>query len=52
METKKNSSIWSPLSNRSFRLLWITNVVSLVGTWMHDVGASWLMTSLSVSPFM
>jgi len=35
-----------------FRLLWITNVVSLVGTWMHEVGASWLMTSLTVSPFM
>ncbi len=52
METKKNSSIWSPLSDRSFRLLWITNVVSLIGTWMHEVGASWLMTSLTLSPFV
>lgn len=52
METKKNSSIWSPLLDRSFRLLWITNVVSLVGTWMHEVGASWLMTSLTLSPFV
>jgi predicted NAD/FAD-binding protein len=26
--------------------------VSNIGTWMHDVGAGWLMTSLSPSPLM
>ncbi len=39
-----------PLSFPMYRALWIATVVSNVGTWMHDVGAGWLMTSLSPSP--
>jgi MFS family permease len=35
-----------------FRGLWIATIVSNVGTWMQDVGAGWLMTSLSSSPAM
>jgi MFS family permease len=35
-----------------FRNLWIATIVSNVGTWMQDVGAGWLMTSLSSSPSM
>ena len=42
----------SPLSFPVFRALWIATVVSNVGTWMHDVGAGWLMTSLSPSPLL
>jgi MFS family permease len=45
-------SVWNSLKQPFFRMLWITNVVSLVGTWMHEVGASWLMTALAPSPFM
>jgi len=52
VDTTETRSFWKPLIDPFFRLLWITNVVSLVGTWMHEVGASWLMTSLTVSPFM
>jgi MFS family permease len=44
------SSAWSPLQNALFRNLWIATIVSNVGTWMQDVGAGWLMTSLSSSP--
>jgi MFS family permease len=44
------ASPWSPLQNRLFRGLWIATIVSNVGTWMQDVGAGWLMTSLSSSP--
>jgi MFS family permease len=33
-------------------MLWMTNVVSLMGTLMHDVGAAWLMTTLAPTPFM
>jgi MFS family permease len=33
-----------------FRHLWIATIVSNIGTWMQDVGAGWLMTSLSTSP--
>ncbi|MBI5444251.1 MAG: MFS transporter [Deltaproteobacteria bacterium] len=43
---------WSPLARPIFRALWIANVASMVGTWMHDVGAGWLMTSLAPDPFM
>lgn len=33
-----------------FRMLWIATLVSSIGTWMHDIGAGWLMTSLAPSP--
>ncbi|WP_369058255.1 MFS transporter [Caulobacter sp. 73W] len=42
----------SPLSYGLFRALWIATIVSNIGTWMHDVGAGWMMTSLSPSPLM
>src|SRR2546421_1876501 len=48
----KTASPWSPLRNRLFRGLWIATLVSNIGTWMNDVGAGWLMTSLSSSPSM
>lgn len=35
-----------------FRMLWIANVFSSIGTWMQDVGAGWLMTSLAPTPVM
>ncbi len=43
-------SPWAPLRNALFRSLWIATIVSNIGTWMQDVGAGWLMTSLSSSP--
>jgi MFS family permease len=45
-------SPWSPLQSALFRNLWLATIVSNVGTWMQDVGAGWLMTSLSSSPAM
>lgn len=44
------SSVWSPLSYKTFRWLWLASIASNIGTWMHEVGAGWLMTSLSTSP--
>src|SRR6516162_2333301 len=44
------TSAWVPLRQRLFRTLWIASVASNVGTWMHEVGASWLMTQLAPSP--
>ena len=46
------TSPWSPLRQPVFRMVWIATVASNVGTWMHDVGASWMMTSLNPDPFM
>ena len=48
----QNVSAWTPLGDPLFRALWIATLVSNIGTWMHDVGAGWLMTSLSPSPVM
>jgi MFS family permease len=42
-------SAWSPLRQRLFRWLWIATVASNVGTWLQNVGASWMMTSLTTS---
>lgn len=46
------ASAWSPLRLSVFRWLWIATLASNIGTWMHDVGAGWLMTSLSPSAVM
>lgn len=50
--TEKQSSTWSSLRLPLFRALWLASVASNVGTWMHNVGAEWLMTTLSPSPFI
>lgn len=49
---KQQVSPWSPLGNALFRALWIAAVASNIGTWMHNVGAEWLMTSLAPSPLI
>ena len=46
----KTSGPMAPFGHSTFTVLWIATVVSNVGTWMHDVGAGWLMTELSTSP--
>lgn len=43
-------STWSPLRHTVFRWLWIASVASNIGTWFQNVGASWLMTTLTRSP--
>src|SRR5258705_13101785 len=45
-------SAWSPLRRPLFRALWVADVPSNVGTWMHDAAAAWLMTLLAPSPLM
>lgn len=46
------ASAWSPLKIPIFRALWLATIASNIGTWMHDIGAGWLMTSLSPTPVM
>jgi MFS family permease len=46
------ASVWSPLRHSVFRALWIASIVSNLGSWMQDVGESWLMTSLTLSPLL
>ncbi len=49
---KQRVSAWSPLRHGLFRALWIAAVASNVGTWMHNVGAEWLMTTLAPTPLI
>jgi MFS family permease len=46
------ASPWSALKIRTFRWLWLATLVSNIGSWMHEVGAGWLMASLTPSPVM
>lgn len=41
---------WAPLRRQIFRALWMAQFVSNIGTWMQNVGAAWLMTTLKPSP--
>ncbi|WP_390620385.1 MFS transporter [Stieleria varia] len=46
------ASPWAPLRNPVYRLFWIASLVSNIGTWMHEIGAGWLMAELNDSPQM
>src|SRR5437870_11170786 len=48
---RRNGSALAPLREPLFRSLWIAAVISYTGTWMQNVGAGWLMTTLTMSPF-
>src|SRR5438093_11649875 len=52
MRVRTNGSALDPLREPLFRSLWFAAVISYTGTWMHNVGAGWLMTQLTLSPFM
>lgn len=43
---------WAPLGNPMFRMLWFATLCSNIGSWMQEVGAGWLMTSLAPDPLM
>jgi MFS family permease len=46
------TSRFRSLQHRNFRLYWIGQLVSLVGTWMQSVAQGWLMHRLTSSPMM
>lgn len=50
--TRATVSPWAPFRHGAFAALWAATVLSNVGTWMNDVGAGWLMTTLAPSPAM
>jgi MFS family permease len=50
--SKHSISPWAPLGEPLFRSLWIASVISYTGTWMQNVGAGWLMTQMTLNPFM
>lgn len=40
------------LRHRNFRLFWLGQAVSLIGTWMQSVGQAWLVLQLTNSSFL
>lgn len=50
--TGVNSNPWAPLTIPAYRSFWIAGLVSNLGTWMHETGAVWLMTSIEPRPEM
>lgn len=48
-------SVWTffpSLRHRNFRLFWLGQCVSLVGTWMQNIGLSWLVFKLTGSSLL
>ncbi len=43
---------WAPLRNPLFRALWLATLFSNLGTWIHEVSSSWMMTELNPDPWM
>ena len=50
--TRHSGKPWAPLVYPMYRIFWIAGLFSNMGTWMHETGAQWLMTSLHPSPEM
>jgi len=50
--TTRQTSAFSPFKHSVFTVMWVAALISNIGTWMHSVGAAWLMTSLSPSPLV
>ncbi|MCA1648040.1 MAG: MFS transporter [Chloroflexi bacterium] len=48
----RSASTLEPLVEPLFRALWAASVISNVGTWMQNVGGTWLMTELTPSPVL
>lgn len=45
--SKRQSPGWAPLRSPLFRAVWLASMASNIGFWMHEVGASWLMTEIT-----
>lgn len=51
-QKEKQISAWIPMRHPVFRMLWIAILFVNIASWMQDVGAGWLMTSLAPTPVM
>lgn len=48
---RKILSVCPALSHRNFRLFWTGQCISLIGTWMQNIGQAWLVLQLTNSSF-
>ncbi|MBK7972082.1 MAG: MFS transporter [Deltaproteobacteria bacterium] len=47
MSALASSRRWSALAHRDFRVYWVGQAISLVGTWMQQVAQGWAVSSLT-----
>jgi len=40
------------LTHRNYRYFWFGQCISLIGTWMQNIGQAWLVLTLTGSPFL
>lgn len=50
-ESSITKTLFRSLRHRNFRLFWSGQLVSLIGTWMQNVGQAWLVLELTHSAF-
>ncbi|MCX8128587.1 MAG: MFS transporter [Clostridia bacterium] len=48
----KVKDFFPALRHRNFRYYWFGMIVSLTGTWIQNIGLSWLIYSITKSPFL
>ncbi|MCB2294797.1 MFS transporter [Clostridium algoriphilum] len=46
------SNNFHALTHKNYRYFWMGQCVSLIGTWTQNIGQSWLVLSLTGSPFL
>ena len=49
---KATPSLFAPFAHATFRNIWFASIASNLGTNIQNVGAAWMMTSLSASPLL
>ena len=52
LKTEKISSTFRAFQNRNYRLFFIGQSVSQIGTWMQRTGVSWMIYTMTHSPFL
>ena len=50
MEEQNQTSAFAPFKEKTFRAIWIGGFISNIGTWMQNIGVSWVAALLSSSP--
>lgn len=50
--TEKSTPLWAPLRVPAYRWLWLGALAMNLAIWMQNVGAAWLMVSLTTSPML
>jgi len=48
--TERAAATFRSLHNRNYRLFFVGQLISLVGTWMQTVAVGWLVLEITNSP--